>query len=194
MFRLFTTTETEKNATQTKHIKEIPEFVPGTPCIPVTLVRLSPKNAYLNKQLLAHRCYQYNTDTTDVLINRLDEESIDLDKILTQIRASTRNDEGVRAFHRELLKQEDGLRKDLHRLYHLLFDIVESGDIIQLELLVRFFALPVNLYDTSSEHELQCVFPNTIMHAKIREIFNQQQTETQEIQTKHQITMGSQRA
>lgn len=181
MFGLFLNAK----AAQTKPTKAIPDFMPGTPCLPVTLVELPSEKAALNKQILAHRCYQCNSNPTEIL-DKVFNESIDLKEARRQIDASSRIDEGVQSFYKELLEQEFELRQDLQRLHHLLFDIVKSGDIIQLELFNMLFSLPVNLYDTTSQRMLQCVLPDTIMHAKIMEIFNQQQ----QIQNDYPMTMG----
>ena len=162
MFSLFSS-----KATPVEH-----EFWAGTPCVPVTLVRLSRQDMALNQALLAHRCYRY--DKAKI------RQQIDNGTALPDNEQCCHIQEGIQAFHRTLIDQEESLINNPHRAYHLLFDIVHSGDIVQLEILVKLLSLPVNLYDTSSKQQLQCVLPDIIMHAKIRQLFNEQQTETEE--------------
>ena len=162
MFSLFSS-----KATPVEH-----EFWAGTPCVPVTLVRLSRQDMALNQALLAHRCYRY--DKAKI------RQQIENGTALPDNEQCCHIQEGIQAFHRTLIDQEESLINNPHRAYHLLFDIVHSGDIVQLEILVKLLSLPVNLDDTSSKKQLQCVLPDTIMHAKIMQLFNEQQTETEE--------------
>lgn len=179
MFSLF---DKSKIRDQEMQVEDIPEFWAGTACIPVTLIRLSREDIALNQALLAHRCYRYD----EVKIRN----QIDSGTALTDNRAYCHIKEGIQAFHKTLRDQEKSLINNPHRAYHLLFDIAHSGDIVQLELLVKLFALPVNLYDTSSKQQLQCVLPDTIMHAKIMQLFNEQQTETKEIKQAYRTVLG----
>lgn len=180
MFNLFDK-RTRAPSAPIERIEDIPEFWPGTACIPVTLVRLSRKDMALNQALLIHRCYRY--DEAKI------RKQIDNGTALTDNGKCCYIKEGIQAFRETLRDQEESLVNNPHRAYHLLFDIVDSGDIVQLEILVKSLSLPVNLYDTSSKEQLQCVIPDVIMHTKIMQLFNEQLTETEETKRANRLAL-----